>query len=149
MKMTKLRVAGHSTTSELKREIQSVLREIVILRDGGCVLRNYIDEMRSNYRDCGPYKKDGNLVLQAEHLHSRSNANSFSDSRLVICLCQRHHFYYKKQYPEEYYKIVRRQIGQERSELLDKIQQDYSAHKVDLKLELVGLRQELKKLLTV
>lgn len=145
LRRTKLRLVGHSTTSELKRYIQAILRHIVIARDGGCVLRHYKHEMNARYQECGPRRKDGELVLQAEHLHSRQNANSFSDSRLVICLCQRHHFYYKTQYPQEYYQIVRKHIGKERSELLDRVMNDRTPHKVDLKLELLALQKEAKQ----
>lgn len=140
LRRTKLRVAGHSTTAELKREIQSLLREIVIKRDQGCILRHYPET-----GVCGGYRKDGELILQAEHLHTRSNAASFSDTRLVVCLCQRHHIFYKPQHADEYYRIVRKHIGTIRSIILDRVQQDYSPHKVDLKLELVALKQELKK----
>lgn len=140
LKRSRLKVAGHSSSSELKVEIQAVLRQIVIKRDGGCILRNY-----SETGLCGGYRKDGELILQAEHLHTRSNAASFSDSRLVVCLCQRHHIFYKPQHADEYYKIVRKHIGTIRSIILDRVQQDYSPHKVDLKLELIALKQELKK----
>lgn len=140
LKRTKLRLVGHSTTSELKIEIQALLRQIVIKRDGGCVLRNYPETGA-----CGGYRKDGELILQAEHLHTRSNAASFADTRLVICLCSRHHIFYKPQHADEYYKIVRKHIGTIRSILLDRVQQDYSPHKVDLKMEKIALEQELKK----
>jgi len=144
LRRTKLRVVGHSTTSELKKEIQAVLRQIVIVRDGGCFLRNYTDRIQPSYRLCGGFRNDGELILQAEHLHSRGNALSFSDSRLVVCCCARHHLWYKKQYPDEYYKFAREFIGKERSELLNRVQEDHTPHKVDLKLELIALTQELK-----
>lgn len=141
-----LRIAGTSTSSELKREIQAILREIVIKRDGGCFLRHYRNKIQPQYVNCGSYRNDGQLILQAEHLHSRANANSFSDSRLVVCCCQRHHIYYKAQYGDEYYRIVKKHIGPQRTKLLEKVQADHSPHKVDLKLELLALKQELKKL---
>lgn len=147
LRRTKLHVAGHSDASELKRDIQATLRDIVMVRDGGCFLRHYQDEIIPQYRNCGPYRQDGKLVEQAEHLHSRGNAISFSDSRLVVDCCQRHHFYYKTQYPDEYYKFARRFIGKERSALLDRVQVDRTPHKVDLKLELIALKQEYKKIL--
>lgn len=145
LKRTKLRVAGASSTSELKREIQAVLRAIVMARDGGCILRTHGNEITPQYRECGGYRNDGEIILQAEHLHTRSDARSFSDSRLVVCLCQRHHIYYKPQHSDEYYRIIRKHIGEERSKLLDRVQQDYSPHKADLKLELLALKMELKK----
>src|SRR6185312_10951980 len=128
LRRTKLRVVGHSSTSELNIEIQGILRQIVMIRDGGCFLRNYRDQIVSQYVNCGPTKKDGNLILQAEHLHSRANANSFSDSRLVVCCCQRHHFYYKKQYSAEYEQFARHFIGEERTKLLDRVREDRSSH---------------------
>lgn len=145
MKRTRIRLVGHSTTTELKNEIQGILRELVLLRDGGCILRHYRDEITPQYRECGCFTNDGVLVLQAEHLHTRASANSFSDSRLVVCLCKRHHIYYKPQHADEYYRIVRKHIGKERSELLDRVQNDFMPHKVDLKLELIALKQELKQ----
>jgi hypothetical protein len=99
----KLRVAHHSETNDVKQEIQDTLRAVVIERDGGCILRHY-----SETGACGGYRKDGQLILQAEHLHTRSNSASFADSRLVICLCRHHHGDWKPQHADEYYQIVRR-----------------------------------------
>ena len=39
MKRIKLKLVGHSTTAQLKQEIQRLVREIVMIRDGGCILR--------------------------------------------------------------------------------------------------------------
>ena len=142
--MKRIKLAGHPTTKDLKKEIQATLRQIVIKRDGGCILRHYKDDIVSQYRECGPFRNDGELILQAEHLHSRANASSFSDSRLVVCLCQKHHGYYKPQYSVQYYEIVRKHIGPACSALLDKVQHDFTPHKIDLKLELISLKQELK-----
>lgn len=142
----KLRLAGKSTTSELKREIQAILRQIVILRDGGCFLRNYTSRITPQYASCGGYRNDGELILQAEHLHTRSSAASFSDSRLVVCCCQRHHIYYKPQHSAEYNELAREYIGKENAKLWDRIKEDRTAHKVDLKLELLALQKQLKDL---
>jgi len=146
LKQTKLNILGQSTSSELKREIQATLREIVILRDGGCFLRKFQGKITPQYRNCGGFRKDGNLILQAEHLHTRAKAISFSDSRLVVCVCQRHHIYYKPQFSDEYNKLAKEFIGKERSNLWDKVSEDRLSHKIDLKLELIALKQELKKL---
>ncbi len=127
----------------MKEKIQAILREIVIARDGGCIMRNHKMEINHQYRECGGWRKDGGLILQAEHLHTRANASSFSDSRLVICLCQRHHIFYKPQHSDEYYRIVKKHIGPERTKLLEAVQNDRSAHKVDLALALVVLKKEL------
>lgn len=146
LRRTKLRIAGHSTTKELRDEIQAVLRQIVIIKDGGCFLRNYTDRITPQYRNCGGYRKDGELILQAEHLHSRSNANSFSDPRLIVCCCQRHHIYYKAQHSAEYNELAREYIGQERAKLWDRVKNDHKPYKVDLKLELLALKQQLNAL---
>lgn len=73
----KIRVAGKSDTAELKREIQSLLRQIVIARDGGCILRHV--------RHCS------DTVLQADHLITRANSATYADARLVVCVCRSCH----------------------------------------------------------
>jgi hypothetical protein len=57
---------GKNETSIVKREIQEVVREIVIRRDGGCFL--------DHTGNCSGYAKDGHLILQANHLITRANA---------------------------------------------------------------------------
>lgn len=133
-----LRLRGVSEHSVIKEQIQRVLREIVIKRDGGCILRTY-----PATGACGGRKKDGNLILQAEHLITRSNAASFADSRLVVCLCVRHHLFYKKQHPDEYYRVVKHHIGKARTRLLELVEHDTTPHKLDLNLALVVLKGEL------
>lgn len=142
----KLCVAGHSDTADLKADIQALLRHIVILRDGGCFLRHFRHRIDPQYEECGPTRSDGLLVLQAEHLHSRANASAFSDSRLVVCCCQRHHIYYKAQHSAEYNELAREFIGPERSKLWDRVREDRRAYKVDLKLAKVALEAELRGL---
>ncbi len=139
LKKTKLSKDGHSPTSILKKKIQAVLRSIVILRDGGCILRNYKDKIIDKYQSCGGYTASGNLILQAEHLNSRSNMRSFSDERLVVCLCLRHHAYYKTQYPEEYYSIIKEHLGPENTKLLESVQANKTPFKIDLEQELKRL----------
>ena len=82
MKRGKLRVVGHSTTAEQKQEIQYLVREIVMKRDGGCILRNL-----PSHRCSGFSKKDGHLILQADHLISRANSATYADTRLIVCIC--------------------------------------------------------------
>lgn len=146
LKKTKLRLVGHSTTTDLKKEIQATLRSIVIKRDGGCFLRHYTNKITPQYAKCGGYRNDGELILQAEHLHSRSTANSFSDPRLVVCVCQRHHIYYKPQHSAEYNDLAKDFIGTERAELWERVRNDHKPYKVDLKLELLALKQLLKSM---
>lgn len=147
LRRTKLRLVGHSSTTELKNEIQALLRQIAIRRDGGCILRHYKSEITPRYQECGGYRKDGELILQAEHLHTRSNLSTFADTRLIVCLCKRHHGYYKPQYSDEYYEIVKKHIGKERADLLKRVKEDRGVHRgIDLKMELLNLKKELLKL---
>ena len=141
LRRTKLRVVGQSTSSELKRDIQALLRQIVIIRDGGCILRHY-----GQTGPCGGYRKDGEMILQAEHLHTRGNAASYADLRLVVCLCRNHHIFYKPQHADEYYQAVKNHIGPERTKLLKAVQEDHSTHKMDWKVEKLFLEGHLKKL---
>jgi hypothetical protein len=136
-----LKVVGDNPTEVLKTEIQAILRELVTLRDGGCWLRFYPQAGK-----CGGYTNDGTLILQAEHLHTRANAASFSDSRLVVCICKRHHIYWKPQHSAEYNGLAELFIGPDRTTLWKRVREDYKSHKVDLKIELLGLKQELLEL---
>lgn len=143
LKRTPLRLVGHSSTSELKQEIQELLRTICIHRDGGCILRNY-----SKAGKCGGYRKDGALILQAEHLVTRSNSLSFADTRNIVILCRNHHIFFKPQHSSLYWELIQEHLGEEKWEWIKRVRDDYTPHKIDLKLELLALKQELKKLLT-
>jgi hypothetical protein len=125
---TKLRIAGKSDVAETKRNIQALLRDIVIKRDGGCVLRSFaIEYPYGPLSECNGYAKDGHLILQADHLIRRSNAATYADSRLVVCLCKGHHGckslgsnLCKKQYDA----IVRQLLSPERVKLWDAYERD-------------------------
>lgn len=134
LKRSKLRLQGHSTSAQLKREIQATLRAAVILRDGGCVLRMY--------PEAGPCSGP----LQGEHLNSRTHMHTFADLRNLVCLCQRHHIFWKPQNSRHYWELIEEVIGVERWRFLKLAEADHSPHKVDLKLALVVLQQELKAL---
>ena len=118
-----------------------LLRSVVIARDEGCVLRNSPEAGA-----CGGFTNDKVLILQADHLHSRVHSISFGDSRLAVCVCLRHHIFWKKQYPAEYEKIIRKIIGRKRCKLLDQVRADYKPYKMDWKLVRFGLYDELAKL---
>ena len=55
---TRIRVKGISEVSETKDRIQNLVREIVIKRDGGCILRDIQGVSQRN-----GYRKDGKLIL--------------------------------------------------------------------------------------
>src|SRR3990167_5993155 len=140
--MKKLNKVSKSETSQTKVRIQKLLREIAIKRDGGCVLRHYEEA-----GECGGFKNDGDLILQAEHLHTRDRNISFADMRNIVCLCMRHHFYFKKQYGALYWDLIRRHIGEKRWEWLQRVIKDnrsYPMGKSDWKLLEIALIEELK-----
>ena len=137
MKRTKLRVAGVSTTAQDKKEIQRLVREIVIKRDQGCVLRRL--------RNCGG--EIGQSVLQADHLITRANSSTYADTRLIVCLCKACHGGFKQWHEKEYESLVKKVISQERVELWDKCEEDRQAHrtwKPDWKLAILLLNKELE-----
>lgn len=136
-----LRKVGKDTVSEVKVRIQALLRKLAIQRDGGCVLRHYGD-----CGACGGYKMDGELVLQAEHLVTRSNSISFGDMRNIVCLCRNHHSFFKPKYSRLYWEIIEKHIGEERWKWIKKVEADKKAHRFTLydwqKIEM-SLTQEL------
>lgn len=140
MKRTRLRVAGTSTTKELKDEIQALLRELAIKIYGTCVLSKYPETGA-----CGSYTKAGNLILQAEHLNGRSHTATFGDIRNIVLLCQRHHIYWKPQNSQKYWELIKEIIGEERWNWYQRCKEDRTAHKIDLKLVLLDLKQQLQK----
>jgi len=134
--MSKLKQLSEHPASQAKREIQRLLREIVIKRDGGCVLRRL--------RHCGG--EIGQAVLQADHLITRGNSATFSDSRLVVCACKSCHGGFKKWNKEQYDSIIRSILPKERVELWERcLRESWRPVKMDWSKELVGLNQELKK----
>lgn len=143
LKRTKLHVAGHSDTAIDKKEIQRLLREIVILRDKKCILYGI-----RCYHEFGIT----DVVWQAEHLVERSNAATFSDTRLVVLVCRNCHGWkhFKKSNHDQYDIWVKSKLSPERVKLWERCEQDLHAHrttKVDLKLEIVALKQEYENTL--
>lgn len=137
MKRGKLRVKGHSETAELKEEIQRLVREIVILRDGGCILRKA--------RKCNG-TADADAVLQADHLITRANSATFADTRLIVCLCRSCHGGFKQWHKEEYDVLVKMILPHDRVELWEMCEEDRHMHltkKMDWKLEILSLQKEL------
>ncbi len=140
MKRTKLRIAGQSTQSEQKKEIQSLLRQIVILRDKRCILYGI--------RCYHEYGIDG-VVWQAEHLIERSNSATYGDTRLVVLVCKNCHGWkhFKKSNHDQYDKWVKSKLSKERVALWEKCEEDsWRVGKMDWKLVILALKQELEKL---
>lgn len=140
MKRTRLKLVGQSTTAQIKRGIQKLLREIVILRDKKCILYG-----KRCYHE---YGKD-DVVWQAEHLIERSNSATYSDLRLVVLVCKNCHGWkhFKKSNHDQYDKWVKEALSPERVKHWEKCQQDsWRPTKMDWAMEKVALEQELKKL---
>jgi hypothetical protein len=132
------------TAQTVKDRIQALLRQLAILRDVTCFASRY-PELGA----CGGYRKDGELILQFDHLNTRARNISYGDPRLGILVCYRHHFYTKKQYPFEYERCAMDFIGKEREELLYRVRKDnrtYPMGKHDWLLVEIGLKQEIEKL---
>ena len=145
MRKTRLAKKGKSETAIIKRRIQALVREIVIVRDGGCILRNV-----DGITPCSSQEtKDGHLVLQADHLVTRGKNVGFAETRLIICLCEGHHLAKTFKMKEEYEGYIRHLIGPERAKLWDDTKNDRKIYPMGAhewgNVEL-ALKQELKKL---
>lgn len=143
LKRTRLRVAGHSDTADDKVEIQRLVRLIVTHRDGGCILQ---DVRCGNTAYVQDEKVVSETVIQADHLVTRANSATYADTRLIVCLCRGCHGW-KKWNEKEYDNLVRCLIPIGRVQLWDRAEEDHHSHKtrkMDWKLEILGLRKELK-----
>lgn len=127
-----MRQNGKSGVSILKREIQRLVREIVIKRDGGCILHKY--------RHCE------DPVLQADHLVTRANSATYDDCRLIVCLCRTCHGW-KHWHQKEYDALVKTILEPSRVALWDRAEQDSwkPTHRIssDWKISIAALKQEL------
>lgn len=138
MKRSRLRIAGKSDTAEIKREIQFTLREIVIMRDKGCILRFK--------RHCGG--EIGKAVIQADHLVTRANSATYADPRLVVALCKGCHGGWKQWNKEAYDALVKTILPPDRVALWERCERErYSTvtrkGSYDWKLELIVLKGQL------
>jgi hypothetical protein len=143
-------LAGHQTAKQLKKEIQATLRELVMLRDKKCVLHGIIDNgrMKCNH-EIGV--NDEGVVWQAEHLIERSNSATYADPRLVVLVCKNCHGWkhFKKSNHDQYDKWVKTKISPERVALWERCENEmWRVNKVDWKLELLALKQEVLRLST-
>jgi hypothetical protein len=140
---TRIRVAGVSDTADLKKEIQALVREIVIKRDGGCILRNK--------RRCGG--DIGFAVLQADHLITRANSATFADTRLIVCVCRSCHAWKSlgsNNRKAEYDALVKTILPADRVALWERCERDswrpVRTGVYDWKVAIVALKQELRKM---
>lgn len=147
LKKTKLRKKGKSEVSTTKDKIQDVLRDIVILRDGGCIARD-----QEWHENCGGYTKDGKLVLQADHLIEKSNSETYAMIPLVICVCKGLHGWkhFKKSNHDLYNQRMKELLPESTIKLWEKMEADsWRPKKVgayDWNLKLAELEQILKEM---
>lgn len=150
-KSGRLRARADNDTNRIKVDIQAAVREIVILRDGGCIFRTLL------YRDfpqCGGYRNDGQMIYQADHLITRANSATFADTRLIVCLCRDHHQWKSaggNNRKNEYDYIVKTKIlSPDRVALWERCEQDswrpHRNYTSDWARELAALKQELRDL---
>ncbi len=136
MKRSPLNKFGKSDTAKIKREIQALVRAIVIKRDGGCFLRKK--------RHCGG--EIGQAVLQADHLVTRANSATYGDTRLIVCLCRSCHGGFKQWHKPQYDALVRSMLDSNRLALWDLAEADrFRPQKMDWKLVKLALTQELER----
>lgn len=128
LKRSKLAKRSKSPSSKAKERIQALLRLRAIERDGGCVLRNYPEAGK-----CGGYTKNGDLILQAEHLNGRANSVSYADMDNIVCLCLNHHFFFKKRESALYWSLIEKIIGQTRWQKVQKWIRDKTPHYMNTK----------------
>lgn len=140
---SRIRVKGVSDTSELKSEIQRLVREIVMLRDKGCILKSR----------CGNEIGVPGIVWQADHLISRANSATFADPRLIVCICKGCHAWKSvgsNMRKVEYDRLVKKILPPDRVTLWERCEADsWRVHKkgaYDWKLEIVSLKTHLAKL---
>jgi hypothetical protein len=117
---------GKSTASASKRRIQALLRQIVIIRDGGCILRVVLGKCSD--------------VLQAEHLRNRQHSKTYGDLRNIVCLCQYHHIFWKKQNERLYWELIEQHLGKERWDWLKEQEKDHTPYKANW----IGIEEGLK-----
>ena len=140
IKKSVLRKISKDPTAQSKVRIQALVREIVIKRDKGCILRLK--------RFCGG--DVGYAVLQADHLITRANSATYGDTRLIVCVCTRCHGWKSlgsNRNKKEYDTLVRSLLPPERVALWDMAEADsHRTFKADWSLVEVALLRELATL---
>jgi hypothetical protein len=141
LKRSRLRFRGVSDTDVQKERIQALLRQIAIKKWGGCILRGE--------RDCGGEVDVKGVVLQADHLITRAYAETYADSRLVVCVCRPCHFW-KKHHKEEYDDLVKIVLPEDIVKLWEECEQERRSYrtgrKQDWAIHILALEKELEKM---
>jgi hypothetical protein len=129
VKRSPLAKESKNPTAECKKRIQSLLRQLAIRRDGGCVLRK---DVPPGYiiPACNGYAKNGELVFQYDHLNSRAFNVSYADIRLGVILCKGHHGWkhFTDHNKKLYDEIMRKMIEPKRRALWDAVENDRKSY---------------------
>ena len=132
LRRTRLKKKSDSPTAKCKERIQALCRAIGIKRDGGCILNPY--QGQDGIPQCNGYRKDGELILQYDHLNSRAHNVSYADTRLGVILCKGHHGWksFTDNNKKKYDILVRTIIGPDRTALWDKVEKDTKTYPMGL-----------------
>lgn len=125
------------TVKGLKKQLQAIMRQIVIARDGGCVTCPLWRELLPK----GWYPNTD--VLQAGHYYARGAKSIKYDLRNVHCQCRTCNSKHRYQ-PEAYTLYLTRKFGKE---WLDRLTKDkYTpAPQIENLGSLMTIKEELKK----
>ena len=135
-------------TALCKVRIQALLRQLAIARDGGCVLRSIAAQ--EGLSTCNGFRKDGELILQYDHLISRSKSISYAELDLGVTLCKGHHGWksFTDENSKRYDEIIKKVLCQERIDKWERFKNDRKTYRFGIwewgKIEIV-LKQELNK----
>lgn len=107
-----LRRKSKSPIALCKDRIQHLLTEGARARDGGCIMRLYPET-----GSCGG-------VTAADHIVSRQYHLTYGILENMVCLCTRHHIWWKPSNSTIYSEVVKRHIGQERWDKIHKLRDE-------------------------
>lgn len=142
---------GKSETADIKQQIQNTVRDIVILRDGGCIFQKPLMAGRSlGIPYCNGYYKAGNLIFRPTTSSSAAIAQP-TPTRAPSSASARGTMAGKSvggnQRKKEYDAIVRTLLPPDRVALWDRCEQESwratRTSAMDWKLQLAALEAEL------
>jgi hypothetical protein len=140
MKRTAFRREPQSPTALCKDRIQSLLRGIVIIRDGGCILRHYVIG-RLQERRRVKFFKPSISIRESVTSHAATRSPSYVSVRDI-------HGFFKPQYRALCWNLIRRHIGDQRWAWLERVIADNRSYHMGLHewvLVEIALRDELAK----
>jgi len=148
IKRTPLRRKSLSEIARCKSRIQDTLRQLAIHRDEGCVLRNIATQ--EGLKQCSGFRKDGKLILQYDHLISRTRNISYAELDLGVILCKGHHGWksFTDDNSKRYDEVIKKVLSQDRLKKWERFKNDrksYSYGEYEWRVIEIILKQELKE----